>query len=135
MKMQSFHDHYISGYSVNGRARSLELEIARPEDDEESVVSLHLIFNGVEGYLLEHDLAVNIILDVEEQPIGEFLQENATLFRVESKWGWPLFWRGSVENTTSSLSALGARAWVISTSYGLSGWVVVREAVVDGVHA
>jgi hypothetical protein len=133
--MESLHDHYISGYHVNGRARSLQLEIARPEDDQESVVSLHLTFGDVEGYLLEHDLAVNIIFAVEEQPLAEFLQDNAALFAVESKWGWPLFWQGSVEKTADSLSNLGARAWVISTSYGLSGWVVARKAAISEVHA
>ena len=132
--MQSFHDHYISGYRVDGRARSLRFEIARPEDDQASPVSLQLIFTDVEGYFLEHDLAVNIILDIEEQPVGEFIQENTALFEQESKWGWPLFWQGTAEKTAKSLSSLGASAWVISASYGLSGWVVAREAAVSG-HA
>jgi len=134
MTMRSFHDHYISGYHVDGRTRSLQLDIARPEDDQNSVVSLQLVFSDVEGYFLEHDLAINIIFAIEEQPLGEFVQENAALFEEECKWGWPLFWQGNSEKTTRSLSVLGARAWVISTSYGLSGWVVARGAAVSG-HA
>jgi len=133
-QLPSFHDYYINGYRVNGRAHTIQLEIARPNEDRATAHSLTITFSGVEGYLLEHDLGVNIVFSLEEQSLGQFIEENTSAFAEKAKWGWPLFWKGSVESTVAWLSQRGARAWVLSTSYGLFGWVVAREVLQQG-HA
>jgi hypothetical protein len=133
-QLPSFHDHYINGYRVNGRARTIHLELARPDEDRARAHSVTITFSGVEGYLLEHDLGVNIVYSIEEQPLTQFIEENASAFVEGAKWGWPLFWKGSVESTIAWLTQRAARAWALSTSYGLFGWVVAREATQEG-HA
>src|SRR5258708_7501813 len=128
--MQTFHDHYIIGYRIDGGRHTVELELVHPDDKENITASFRICFRDVQGYLLEHDLDINIVLAIEERPVTEFLHENEALFSAEMKWGWPLFWQGSVGQTTAWLSNLHSRVWEISTSYGLSGWVVAREIVV-----
>ncbi len=134
-EVDSLHDHYISGYRVDGRSRSVTFEVARPGEDHNNRFSLLLNFSDVEGYFFEHDLSVNIVYSVEQQQITEFLRENAARFESESKWGWPLFWKGSTDKTAEFLAKKGASVWSISTSYGLSGWVVAREARVSEARA
>lgn len=126
--MRSLHDHYINGYRVDGRSRSIVFEMARPGESLDSGFSLLLSFAGVEGYFLEQDLNVSIVFSVEEEPIIDFLRENEPRFKEESQWGWPLFWKGSTEATADYLAQRGAALWRISSSYGLCGWVVAREA-------
>lgn len=56
-----------------------------------------------------------------------FLVQNANYFEQEKKWGWPLFWLGTIEKTLDRLSSKGVKCFEISSSYGLSGWILASE--------
>jgi hypothetical protein len=123
--MKSFHDYHLTGYEVDGRAREIRFHLAwlyaaeaepRPNED--------VIFTGVEDYFFEHDLGVNIVYAIQEVPLLEFLRTNEQQFQENAKWGRPRFWSGEVIQTLEQLSAKGARSFELSSSYGLSGWVV-----------
>src|SRR6267143_541898 len=121
--MRSWHDYYVTGYVVDGGGGTITFVLRAPSEttnDEASRLTVH----GVKGYFLEHDLGSNIVFEIKEGGLAEFLDENAPLFNEEKKWGWPLFWKGSTSTTMEYLSQNHAKLWEISTSYGLSGWVV-----------
>ena len=56
--------------------------------------------------------------------MDQFLKTYAPHFEEENKWGWPLFWKGNIENTKVYLKELDAKCIELSSSYGLSGWLI-----------
>jgi len=131
--MRSFHDYHLVAYRVDGERRELTLELAWLYPDDPSPRPRETVtFRQVEGYFLEHDLGVNIVYSIEEVNIEEHIFSHALSFEEQSRWGWPLYWKGTVENTLEHLKGVGAKCFLLSTSYGLTGWVVCRE--VPQVH-
>jgi hypothetical protein len=125
--MRSWHDYHLTGYAVAGLERRISFELSWPYETATEVRHARLVFLGVEGYFFEHDLGGNILYSIEEEPLDDFLRENAQRFERERKWGWPLFWKGDVESTASHLSGVGAKVYDVSTSYGLSGWILAQS--------
>jgi len=135
MQLPSLHDYEVSDYHVDGKAHTIRLTLAPPKGSPSAREIIELTFRDVEGYVFEHDLGTSVILAVEEEPLMAFLSENAEHFAREARWGWPLFWQGSVERTAAWLSSRGRRVWAISSSYGMSGWVVAGAATLGNSHA
>jgi hypothetical protein len=130
--MHSFHDYHLTGYEVDGQRRELRLTLAwlYPEDPETRAPE-QVIFCGVEDYFFEHDLGVNIVYSIEEVPLLGHLQDCEQQFQSSKKWGWPRFWTGEVSKTMEQLSAKGAKCFELSSSYGLSGWIVAVSASIS----
>ncbi len=134
-QLPSLHDYEVDAYLVDGKSRTIRFTLSAPEGSSNRRESSELIFRDVEGYLFERDLDTGIVLAAEEWPLITFLTENEEYFARESQWGWPQFWRGSVDLTATSLTSRGCRVWRIATSYGLSGWVVAGNAIFHNGHA
>lgn len=88
------HDYVLLGYSVDGEQKTITFKLVSPTG---ATATAH--FKGVEGYHFEHDLGRNILYGIAEAPLANFLTAHAAWFEEEQKWGWPLFWQGSVEST------------------------------------
>ena len=126
--MKSFHDYHLIGYEVDGELRELRMSLAwQYPDDPTPRPSEKVVFEGVEDYFFEHDLGINIVYAIEEVSLFAHLQASVNQFQENSKWGWPRFWRGDVSKTLEYLSARGAKCFELSSSYGLSGWVVATS--------
>src|SRR5260221_4121420 len=126
--MRSWHDYHLNGYRVDSERREVSLSLKWPEHTSVDMPSAQLVFSGVVDYFFEHDLGSNIVFAIEESPIESFVRANARVFEQEQKWGWPRSWKGSVEETIRHLKEKRLKVWVLSTSYGLSGWVLGLEA-------
>src|SRR5438067_1692841 len=122
--MRSWHDYHLTGYRVDGERKELSLSV---RDSTKSASSENVVFSGVVDYFFEHDLGTNIIYAIEESPIEPFVQENAALFMREQKWGWPRTWEGNAEQMIRHLQEHKFKLWVLSSSYGLSGWVLALQ--------
>jgi len=134
--VRSWHDYQIVGYRVDGERDQLFLELRWKEGTRVDVPQADLTFSGVSDYLLQHDLGGNIVFSIDESSIEEFVRENAEYFEGTKKWGWPRSWRGDAAKTIHHLQAAGKRVWLLSSSYGLRGWVVaddVQERAVSKV--
>lgn len=125
--MRSWHDYHLTAYAVDGVARRVTFDVSWPYEAETDVRRARLVFSGVEGYFFEHDLGENILYSIQEESLEEFLRENAEWFDAEKNWGWPLFWKGGVEGVRRHLSEAHAKLFDISTSYGLSGWILAQS--------
>ena len=129
--MKSFHDYHLTGYEVDGLRRELRLNLAwLYPDDPEPRPPEQVVFHGVEDYFFEHDLGVNIIYAIEEIATLNHLQACEQQFRASARWGWPRFWRGEVSETIEQINAKGAKCFELSSSYGISGWVIAAGASV-----
>jgi hypothetical protein len=122
--MRSWHDYRLNGYRVDGERKELSLSLVWREHTSVEVPSAELVFSGVVDYFFEHDLGTNIVFAIEESPVEPFVRENAHMFQREQKWGWPKSWKGSVEETIRHLKEKQMKLWVLSSSYGLSGWIL-----------
>jgi hypothetical protein len=125
--MRAWHDYHLTGYAVDGTNARITFEVSWPYESEADIGRAVVVFSGVEGYFFEHDLGANILYSLAEQPLEPFLAEHAEHFERERKWGWPLFWKGGVEQTATHLAAKHVKCFEVSSSYGLSGWVLATN--------
>jgi hypothetical protein len=125
--MRSWHDYHVTGYSVEGEKRRITFDVSWPYDSSADIRRASIVFYEVEGYFLEHDLGGNVLYSISEEQLEAFLLQNTERFEKEKKWGWPLFWRGDIGTTLERLNSRNVRCFAISSSYGLSGWVLAAK--------
>ena len=129
----SVHDNVVYGYSVDCEGRRLVLYTAFR--DCQPNVFTDVIFHDVFAHHFEYVLDGNILFDIEEVDIGSFVHENAAIFGNSWRYAWPSFvYGGNLDLLVIALHAASARAYRISSSYAMSGWVLARnsERVVRG---
>lgn len=125
--MRSWHDYHLNSYSVEGAKRQITFEVSWPYESSIDIKRASIVFTEVEGYFFEHDLGRNILYSISEESLENFLSQYAEHFEQEKKWGWPLFWRGSIGQTLEHLNGKHIKCFEISSSYGLSGWVLASK--------
>ena len=135
--LPSLHDDFLVSYEVNCETRQIKLCVKRdprlPAINEEQT-SRTIVFNGVEGYQFENDAFGNIIFSLEEVPVEQLLAEYDS--RIAESYrlaGAPGSWAADLASATQALTAKGIRGFILSSSYGLSGWVLAKEALVEQV--
>lgn len=132
MRVPSFHDNYLVSYTVGCEARAVTLLVRREfpaEHREERAV----LFTGVVGYDFSNDAFGNIIFSLEETSVKQLLSEyGAQIAESYRKAGAPGPWAADLASAGNALAAQGMRAFVLSSSYGLSGWVLAEN--VEVVH-
>jgi hypothetical protein len=133
--LPSFHDDFLVSYEVNCETRQIKLRAKRdpriPVVDQERT-SRTIVFNGVEGYQFENDNFGNIIFSLDagsvEQILAGYGSQIAESYRVGRA---PNSWAADLSSTPQVLAAKGVQGFVLSSSYGLSGWVLAKEALVE----
>ena len=127
--LPSFHDDYLVGYEVNCVGRQIKLYIKPPAWAAERAGVSTVVFTGVEGYSFENDAFGNIIFALEAVTMAAFVSENrgelAESYRIS---GAPGKWASDIDAAPRVLSELGVQAYVLSSSRGLSGWVLATSA-------
>jgi len=125
--LPSFHDYLLTGHAVDGEQSTLSFTLRWPYDEiPVDIQRATITFSGVSAYLLEHDLGQNILLDIEEFPLAQCLCEQTAFFDAQRRWG-PRFWQHGHEAALASLTQQGVRAFAISPSYGMSGWILAQS--------
>jgi len=130
---RSVHDNVIVSYEVHCERREIRLHTEyrdRGEPFERTVV----VFTGVEAYRFDHDCLDNILFDIEEIPAETILTECQAEFEEGHRLaGWPCFWQPTLDESQSYLRDHSIRGFELSSSYGMSGWVLSREMqMLDG---
>jgi hypothetical protein len=133
--LPSLHDDFLVSYEVNCETRQIKIRAKRdpriPAVSEERT-SRTIVFNGVEGYQFENDNFGNIIFSLEavsiEQILAGYGSQIAESYRMA---GAPNSWAADLSSAPQVLAAKGVQGFVLSSSYGLSGWVLAKEALVE----
>jgi len=133
--LPSLHDDFLVSYEVNCEARQIKLHAKRdprlPVVNEEQT-SRTIVFNGIEGYQFENDAFGNIIFSLEEVPVEQLLTKYSSQIAESYRLaGAPGSWAADLASATGALTAKGIRGFILSSSYGLSGWVLAKEALVE----
>jgi hypothetical protein len=119
----SVHDNIVYAYVVNCEQRQLTLHTAYR--DREPHEFTDLIFREVVAHFFENVLSNNILFDVEESGVASVVHAQAAIFKESWRWGWPpIEYNGDLAVLTATLQAQQVRAYSISSSYGLSGWIL-----------
>ena len=89
------------------------------------------MFEGVEGYQFQDDAFGNIIFSLTENSIDQALRDHSAEIRESYRMsGAPGPWADNLDSAGAILGAKGVRGFELSSSYGLSGWILAKEAVV-----
>jgi hypothetical protein len=122
----SVHDNLVYAYSVDCEGRRLTLHTAFR--DREPHEFTDVVFVDVVAHLFEHVLPGNILFDVEEAEVDSVVRDNAALLADSWRYGWPpVEYDGKLDALIEALKAASVRAYVIGSSYGLSGWVLAGK--------
>jgi hypothetical protein len=131
MSERSIHDNRVVSYEVDGERRRITLHTRFEE--RAPVESTDLIFEGVLAYHFENDNFGNILFGVEEVPISQLVEDWKSLFEEGFKYAWPGPWNESPDASIAHLQSQRAKAFQVSSSYGLAGWVIAASYRVEAV--
>jgi hypothetical protein len=130
--LPSLHDWFLISYEVHCEARRITLRArpdTRPDPAPNPASDRVIIFDGVEGYHFWDDAFDNIIFSLTEISIDKVLSDYRSEieeYRVSGALG-P--WADDLNSASAVLGAKGVRGFALSSSYGLSGWLLAKEAV------
>ena len=123
----SIHDNLLISYEVRCDERTIVLRTEYRVKGKPSEF-VNVIFEGVQGYSFENDAFGNIIFSLETIAIGQFLKDHGTEISESYRMaGAPGPWAESLETASTYLLEQKIQAFDLSSSLGLSGWVLARE--------
>ena len=126
----SIHDNLLVSYEVQCEARKIVLrtEHRRKNEDPEAV---SVVFEGVQGYRFENDAFGNIMFGLEKETLEEFLAEFGGEIEDSYKTaGSPGPWAADLQTALEYLKKRGIQAFLLSSSYGLSGWILAHSTAI-----
>jgi hypothetical protein len=123
----SVHDNLLISYEVQCEARTIILRTEYRVKNEPTEFT-NVIFKDVQGYHFENDAFGNIIFGFKTVPVEEFLAEYGPKISESYRAaGSPGPWAASLGTAPGYLRERGIQAFILSSSYGLDGWVLARE--------
>ncbi|WP_411736002.1 hypothetical protein [Paenibacillus sp. M2] len=125
--MPSLHDNTILSYEVD-----LENERIRMRTRSSHAVpkNMDVLFSGVMAHAFDTPLHGSIILDLDEWDLEHFIPYNRELLESGKGQGWPVSYDSDDELHTRLIKEK-YKYTVISSSYGLSGWVLAKNVEIS----
>ncbi len=125
----SIHDNQLVSYEVQCEKRTITLYTEFRE--RKPTEFTNVVFEGVQGYHFENDAFGNIIFDVSNVPVERFLTEyGAEISELYRMNGSPT-WAVDLVSAPEHLREQGTKAFILSSSLGLYGWVLAKEISID----
>jgi hypothetical protein len=91
----------------------------------------NVIFKGVQGYHFQNDAFGNVIFGIETVPVEYMLTEfSAEISESYRMAGSPGPWAANLGSAPEYLRDHGIKGFTLSSSYGLSGWVLAKEVFI-----
>jgi len=130
MSRRHIHDAVITSYEVRSKLREIELHIEFSHPDIGTEYSL-IVFQGVEGYHLHSDSFGSIILDIETVPAACILKDFGAEIAESYYWSGAFgAWAAKLETAADLLEKRNVHGFLISSSIGLSGWILASTMTV-----
>jgi len=123
----SVHDNRLIAYHVLAKECRIVLETEFRDRAPHEYTDV--VFEDVLAYHFENDLFGTIIFDIEEVDLNALLKEHAQMFELGWRQGWPRGWDSRKEDIESFTQRLEVRAFDLSSSYGMSGWVIAKRMI------
>jgi hypothetical protein len=123
----SIHDNVLVLYEVRCEVRVITLRTEHRVANRPMEFA-NVIFEGVHAYHFQNDAFGNIIFSLEtvsvEYLLTEFGSEISESYRIA---GSPGPWAADLGSAPDYLGERGIKGFTLSSSYGLSGWVLAKE--------
>jgi hypothetical protein len=130
----SLHDNFLVSYEVNCETRQIKLH-TKPDPRDPTKREQRprtIVFNGVEGYQFENDAFGNIIFSLQRIPVEQLIAERgAQIAESYRMTGAPGSWAADLGSAAQALTVMGIQAFDLNSSYGLSGWILAKEILVE----
>ena len=124
---RSVHDNLLVSYEVHCEARTITLRTEYRVQDKPTEYT-KVVFGGVQGYCFENDAFGNIIFGLETVPLEHLLAEfGAEISESYRVGGSPGPWAADLDRAAEHLRESGIKGFILSSSCGLSGWILARE--------
>lgn len=121
----SIHDNTLYACIVDCENRKIILYTHFLTDSRTEYTDV--IFTGVIAHQFKHVLSSNILFDINEIPVSDIVNNAADLFAAGKNHCWPDgIEYEDPEGLIRILEGRGARGFEISSSYGMSGWVIAK---------
>ena len=127
----SVHDNYLVSYEVQCEQRTITLRTEFRESKPTEFTNV--VFGGVRGYHFQNDAFGNVIFDVSNVPVEQFLTEYGTEISELYRMNGSPTWAADLGSAPRRLSEQGIKAFMLSSSLGLSGWVLAEEMTISPV--
>jgi hypothetical protein len=123
----SIHDNHLVSYEVFCERREIRLR-TEFRDRGEPFEFTDALFTGVAAYDFWHDSDIGtIIFDITEIPATDTYAEHGDQLREGVRYGWAGDWAETAESAAAHFQQHGIRGFRLSSSLGMSGWVLARE--------
>lgn len=122
------HDDYIVSYSVDIEKKKVQINTCNHENKKRMV----LLFSEVLTHSFNCILECNILLDVTENDVELFIKNNSVELEEMKNFCWPINY-DRVDELINYLVQNEYRYYVISSSLGMSGWVLAKSFDVEDI--
>ena len=126
--MLNIHDSEILSYQVDLRNKKIFIQTERKDFSDHVTI----IFEGVMAHCFETQLNGSILFGIEKRGIEQFVPENQSLLQKYKDYCWPINYNTSEEFEEYILKGKYSY-YSISSSYGLSGWVLSKQYSLIGM--
>ena len=115
------HDYIISSYNINFEDKTIKI---CAQDRKEERMS-HFIAREVLTHSFQNILEYNIILDIEECNIDNFIKDNLPILKKKIQECWPVDYQ-NIQGLKDFLIRNDYKYIKIISSYGMNGWVLAK---------
>ncbi len=122
--MSRIHDNEIISYEVDFENRKIIMHTRYNGSD--LIENIDIVFSDVLVHMFENQLEGSIIFSIEKQEIFQFIKDNSDLLKKQKNYCWPMCY-DTIEELEERLFKEQYSYYVISSSYGLSGWIIAKN--------
>ncbi|GAA0134814.1 hypothetical protein YSY43_16540 [Paenibacillus sp. YSY-4.3] len=120
--MSNIHDNEIISYEVDLKNHKIIIHTIQNPGS----TSTEIVFCDVLAHLFETQLEGSIIFDVNEYELSYFFKDNHELLEKQKNSCWPMEY-DTIEELTEKLVKEQYTYYVVTSSYGLNGWVLAKK--------
>jgi len=118
------HDSEIISYVVDLKGRKIKIHMEQHAST--LVKNIDIIFSDVLAHSFNNELSGSIIFDIDKYDITKFMEDNRGLLEKQKNYCWPMYYDTTKELANKLLQEQYCY-YVISSSYGLSGWILAKS--------
>jgi hypothetical protein len=122
--VSKIHDNEIISYEVD--LKNQKIIIHTQYNSSTLIEKTDIVFSNVLAHFFENQLQGSIIFDIEEYEIIQFIEDNSDLLKKQKNYCWPMDY-DTAEELAEILLKEQYSYYVITSSYGLSGWIVSKK--------
>ena len=115
------HDNTIVSYLVDFEKQSIDINTKKLK--EESSIK----FQGVLVHKFENGIKNNIIYEISEIPVEEFLEFEKENLLKSMAYGYPIANIGSIEEIKEVLIEKKYKIYYIISSLGMTGYIIAKD--------